>query len=58
MADTVTCKNCRESIKRCAAFCNRGGWFHPDRLGEANAAHYCAGSSGPLAEPAQPEGET
>lgn len=31
----LVCKNCGEPVKRCAAFCNRGGWFHPDRLARA-----------------------
>lgn len=54
---SLVCKNCGEPVKRCADFCGWGGWFHPGRLDEANAAHYCAGSSGPRAEPVQPEGE-
>jgi hypothetical protein len=57
-AGDPVCKNCGEPVRRCAAFCDWGGWFHPDRLGEASDARYCAGSSGTLAGPAQPEGES
>ena len=53
----AACKNCGATIERCREGCNWSGWFHADRLGEANAAHYCAGANGSQAEPASTEGE-